>query len=151
IAMWAPWRPAPSPSVVRVSAEIGVNASLDIAVGAAAVISPDGRLVAFAAKAGEHSQIYVRRIDQLQATALGGTEDAFGPFFSPDSRWSGFFANGKLKKIAVVGGAAVTLCDAIAGRGGSWGDDNTIVFTPNSGNSANLMRVSAAGGTPVAA
>src|SRR5262249_41297481 len=65
---------------------------------------------------------------------------------SPDSRYIGFFADGKLKKISVTGGPAQTLCDVLNGRGGTWNQDGAILFTPlNSG----LSRVSAAGGVPV--
>jgi len=94
-----------------------------------------------------NSQLYVRRLDQLQATSLAGTDDAQSPFFSPDGQWIAFFAGGKLKKIAVTGGAALTLCDAPTGRGGTWGDDGAIVFAPNVTQTA-LMRVSSSGGTP---
>ncbi len=91
-------------------------------------------------------RIYVRSLDQLQATALSDTESARDPFFSPDGQWIGFFSDGKLKKISVQGGAAVTLCDAPADRGGSWGEDGTIVFTPNVTTA--LSKVSSAGGMP---
>src|SRR5262249_1513208 len=77
-----------------------------------------------------------------------GTEDANNPFFSPDGRWIAFFASRKLKKIATTGGAAVTLCDAPAGRGGAWADDGTIVFLPANGPGMSLVRVSSAGGKP---
>src|SRR5262249_49745195 len=77
-----------------------------------------------------------------------GTEGASSPFFSPDGQWLTFFAGGKLKKISVTGGAAVTLCDAPNGRGGTWTDDDTIIFTPANVSNVTLMRVSAAGGTP---
>ena len=90
----------------------------------------------------------MRRLDQLQATPLSGTDDADSPFFSPDGQWIGFFAGGKLKKIAVTGGAAVTLCDAPSGRGGAWGEDGTIVFSPDQTPGTSLLRVSSAGGTP---
>ena len=99
-----------------------------------------------AAVSGQKPQIYVRALDQLQATALSGTENANDPFFSTDGQWLGFFADGKLKKILVRGGAAVTLCDSHDGRGGSWGEDGTIVFTPYVG--APLTKISSAGGTP---
>jgi serine/threonine-protein kinase len=89
-------------------------------------------------------RIYVRSLDQLQATALSGTENAIDPFFSPDGQWIGFFADGKLKKISVQGGAAVTLCDAASDRGGSWGEDGTIVLNVPPA----LSEVSSAGGTP---
>jgi serine/threonine-protein kinase len=90
--------------------------------------------------------LYVRRLAQLQATALAGTTGARDPFFSPDGQWLGFFADGKLKKISVAGGAAVTLADAPSDRGGAWGDDGSIVFMPNAGPAGPLMRISSAGG-----
>jgi len=80
---------------------------------------------------------YVRRLDQLQAAPLAGTEDAFSPFFSPDSQSIGFFAAGKLKTIAVTGGAAVTLCDAPAGRGGGG-----VRTTPSSSSPASRRQPS---------
>ena len=93
--------------------------------------------------------MFVRRLDQLEATALPGTEDARIPFFSPDGGWIAFFAGGKLKKVPVLGGASVVLCDAPSGRGGSWAEDGTIYFTPNNvAGESELYRVSAAGGTP---
>jgi serine/threonine-protein kinase len=132
---------------VRLNAEIGVDASLDTSLGASALLSPDGtRLALVAIGADEKRRIYVRSLDTLQATALSGTENARDPFFSPDSQWIGFFADGKLKKISAQGGVAVTLCDAPTDRGGSWGDDGTIVFTPDIGTV--LSKVSSTGGTP---
>ena len=91
---------------------------------------------------------YVRRLNQLQATPLSGTEDALSPFFSPDGQWIGFSADRKLKKIAVNGGASATLCDVTQLRGGSWGEDGTIVFSLSDTRTMRLMRVSAEGGTP---
>jgi Tol biopolymer transport system component len=150
-ALWAPWRTAPVPPAVRVHADIGADASLVTDVGTAAVLSPNGQLLAFAAQKGpsDSSQLYVRRLDQLHATALSGTDDARAPFFSPDGQWIAFFARGKLKKVAVSGGGVVTLCDAPAGRGGSWGDDGTIVFQPDiAAANSSLARVSSGGGRP---
>jgi Protein kinase domain/WD40-like Beta Propeller Repeat len=122
---------APKPQQpVRLSAEIGVDANLYTEYGASAILSPDGpRLALVAIGADEKRRIYVRSLDQLQATVLSGTENARDPFFSPDGQWLGFFADGKLKKVSVQGGAAVTLCDVPNDRGGSWGDDGSIVFT----------------------
>ena len=139
---------APKPQQpMRLSAEIGADASLYTLDGPSAVLSPDGtRLALLATGSGQTRRIYVRSLDQLQATALSDTDRALDPFFSPDGQWIGFFADGKLKKIPAQGGAAVTLCDAPSDRGGSWGDDGTIVFTP--GNRAPLSKVSSAGGSP---
>ena len=88
--------------------------------------------------------MHVRRLDQLAATPLNGTEGASSPFFSPDGKWVAFFADLKLKKVPVTGGAVVSLADAPSPRGGSWGEDGTIVFAAS--YRASLMRVSAAGG-----
>ena len=149
MALWRPWRAAPLQPSARMSAEIGIDGTLAVAIGPAAVISPDGRTAAFVAAppAGRNS-LYVRRLEELHATRLNGTDDAYAPFFSPDSQWIGFFASGKLKKVAVSGGATVILCDAANGRGGSWGEDATIVFQPTVGPGSLLHRVSAAGGSP---
>jgi serine/threonine-protein kinase len=141
---------APTSSrVVQIEAKVGVDVSLYTDQGTAAVLSPDAGLLAFTGrKAGQVRQLYVRRLDQLEATVLAGTEDANIPFFSPDGQWIAFFAAGKLKKVSVSGGPVVILCDAPSGRGGSWGDDGRIVFTPNASGNATLLRVSANGGTP---
>jgi serine/threonine-protein kinase len=153
LVLWAPWRTAVPARAARVSVEIGADASLslDIVSGSVAILSPDGSLLAFVAQknAGDtRPQMYVRRLDQLRALPLAGTEDAASPFFSPDGQWIAFFANGKLKKISVAGGAAVTLCDVPNGRGGTWADDDTIIYSPANTIGVSLMRVSATGGAP---
>jgi serine/threonine-protein kinase len=147
----APWRSAPVPTPRKLLASIGADASL--ATNGAAILSPDGTTLAFVARQAAppaQTRLFLRKLDQLQASALAGTERATSPFFSPDGQWIAFFADGKLKKISVIGGAAVNLCDAPAGRGGTWVDDDTIIFTPTTGLNVTLMRVSAAGGTPAA-
>src|SRR5262245_24092927 len=149
LAPWAPLQTVSPPAPLRLTADLGADASLaDSGYGSAAILSPDGGLLAFVAQknAGGSRQLYVRRLTQLQATALSGTDGAESPFFSPDGQWIAFFASGKLKKISVTGGAAVSLCDAANGRGGAWSDDGTIVFSPNSGSGVSLLRVSSAGG-----
>jgi len=149
LALWAPWRPAPTPAPpLRLSAELGASASLSTDFGPAAILSPDGRLLAFVANQGADGSplLYIRRLEQLDAARLVGTEGARDPFFSPDGEWIAFFADGKLKKVSVSGGAAVTLCDAEDARGGTWAEDGTIFFTPNAG--VGLSLVSLAGGTP---
>jgi serine/threonine-protein kinase len=147
--LWAPWRPAPTPALpLRLSAELGAAASLSTRFGPAAILSPDGRLLAFVASQGadERPRLHLRRLDQLDAAPLSGTEGARDPFFSPDGEWIAFFADGKLKKVSVTGGAAVTLCDAADDRGGTWAEDGTIFFAPR--GAAGLSLVSSAGGTP---
>ncbi len=142
---------APKPAQsIRLTAELGADATLSTGVfGAGAVLSPDGTRLAFVAEGADKKQrLYVRSLDQMQATVLSGTEEARDPFFSPDGQWIAFFAGTRLEKISVQGGVAVTLCDVATGRfrGGSWGDDGMIVFAPGSQNA--LSRVSSAGGTP---
>ena len=140
LVLWAPWRAATVPAPRRLLASIGAAAALPSDSGAAAILSPDGTTLAFVAQQANLSRLFVRPLEQLQAAALAGTEGAASPFFSPDGRWIAFFAGGKLKKIAVTGGAVVTLCDAAGGRGGTWSDDDTIIFTPGHDPHAHARR-----------
>ena len=150
IGWWAPWRTAVPAALIRVNAELGVDASLTGSQGDVVALSPDGSTIAFVAQTSARgpAQLYVRHLNELEATALRGTDDASSPFFSPDGQWVAFFAAGSLKKISVSGGAAVTLCRAPNGRGGAWGEDGTIVFAPDSQPGVNLQRVPSAGGEP---
>jgi serine/threonine-protein kinase len=150
LVIWRPWRAASPVAPVRVSVELGADVSLasNIQGNSALAISPDGSVVAFVGQKDGASQIYVRRLDQLQASPLAGTKGAIGPFFSPDGRWIGFFADAKLKKISITGGAAISLCDATTGRGAWWDDDGNIVFQRNALEYVGLYRVSSNGGTP---
>jgi serine/threonine protein kinase/Tol biopolymer transport system component len=109
--------------------------------GGGAAISPDGRTIAFVAGSGR-SSLWVRRLDVLAAHELPGTTGAAYPFWSPDSRSIGFFAEGKLNKIDVSGGPPVFITAALNPRGGSWGSGGTIVFGPTEGA---LQRVAASG------
>ena len=136
-----------APQPVRLSAEIGADARIDIGHGPSLVLSPDGAKLAFVASGSDQTRhIYVRSLDELRATALSGTEDAEEPFFSPDGQWLGFFADRKLKKISVEGGAPVSICDAPYGRGASWSEDGTIVFAPTPRGA--LSEVSSGRGAP---
>ena len=110
----------------------------------ALALSPDGKQLAYAAIRGVTSQIYLRSMDSQEARPIPDTEGATAPFFSPDGQWVGFFAGGKLKKISVSGGAAVTLGNAEGAFGGGWGSQGTIVFAPRAGSP--LLQVSDAGG-----
>ena len=115
-------------------------------------VSPDGRNIAFVAGAQAAYQIYLRPVASLAARAIPGTDGGTFPFWSPDSRFIGFFAGGKLKKAPFAGGPAVVLCDAPFGRGGTWSRDNVILFAPgevaNAPGRETLWRVSGAGGVP---
>ena len=103
--------------------------------------SPDGTHVAYVT----NGQIYLRAMDQMEATALRGTEGSRTPTFSPDGRWIVFQADGALKKVSISGGTPVTLCEAGPTYGVSWSSDDTIVFGQRPGG---ILRVSANGGEP---
>jgi Tol biopolymer transport system component len=110
-------------------------------------ISPDGRRLAFTATTTEGKRtLWIHSFDSAVNSPVGGTEDAAAPFWSADSRFIGFVARGKLKKVDVANGVPETLCDAPTGKGGSWSPDGVIVFARNA--SGVLYRVSARGGTP---
>jgi serine/threonine-protein kinase len=106
-------------------------------------ISPDGQIIVY--RAGTRAELALRRLDRFESRVLEGTANARSPFFSPDSQWIGFFDGTSLKKVAVSGGAVITICPSGIPRGASWGDDGTIVFATFVGE---LLRVSAGGGVP---
>jgi len=110
-------------------------------------ISPDGRTLAFVATSQGAPMVWLRRLDSLAAKPLAGTEGGYYPFWSPDGRFLGFFAGGKLKKIEIRGGLPQALADAPEGRGGTWNRDGVILFSPGFGP---VSSISAAGGAPVA-
>jgi eukaryotic-like serine/threonine-protein kinase len=110
-------------------------------------LSGDGSRLVYAARVGGGTQLYMRTVDQLESLPNRGTEGATYPFFSPDGQWLGFSSGGgKLKKVPVTGGAAITLCDAPSMNDAAWMPDDSIIF--RSGVLQGLSRVSAAGGTP---
>jgi hypothetical protein len=122
----------------------GVTLFLD---SSASAVSPDGRALAFTTlDPSGASKLWVRPLDALEARPLAGTEDAGLPFWSPDSGQIAFFADGKLKKVPVGGGTVEVLCDAKDARGGTWGTQGTIVFSPS--NAGPLQSESANGGEP---
>lgn len=108
-------------------------------------LSPDGSKVVFGARTADgKAPLWVRPLDSIAAQPLAGTDNATFPFWSPDSRSIGFFADGKLKRIEASGGPALTLADAFNARGGSWSRLGVILFAPS--NAGGLSRVSASGG-----
>ncbi len=106
-------------------------------------LSPDGKHLVFPGRRAGVTQLYDRPLDGLEASPIPGTEGAARPFFSPDGRWVGFVAGGKLKKVALTGGTPVAICDVQNSNGATWGPDDLILFS-----SGGLFRVSAAGGSP---
>lgn len=115
--------------------------------GQVPVISPDGRRVALVvSETSGPSVLYVRALDVSEARVVSGTQLATSPFWSPDSRSIGFFAEGKLKTVALGDTAPRVICDAPFARGGSWSRDGVILFTRF--NNDRISRVPADGGVP---
>ena len=133
------------------------SASLANVGGVDMAISPDGSQLVYVAELENTRQLFVRDLDEAEATPIPGTEGVGGnPFFSPEGGRVAFFAAGRLKKVSLAGGEPIILCDAPASRGGSWGPDDTIVFAATSGRvtagefslPVELYRVPASGGDP---
>jgi eukaryotic-like serine/threonine-protein kinase len=146
------FRPAPSDQeAIRFRIALPTGGSLPLSYpspGAPPLaVSPDGRRIAFVALTQNTQRLWIRSLESVEAQELPGTDGASGPFWSPDSRELGFFADGRLKKIDVTGGRPVTLCDAPAPHGGSWSQEGFIIFG-STGKA--LHRVAAAGGVPTA-
>ena len=141
-ALWVMRAPEP-PSVVR----FDVPPPAGVPVVDSPKLSPDGRYLAFNAIDEQgNAQIWLRPLNALEARPLAGTEGTTRPFWSPDSSYLGFFADGKLKKIPVDGGPAQTICDAPTGADGAWNEDGVILYDGQGTDP--IWRVSAAGGIP---
>ena len=148
----AAWRLKPSPSQPVTRAVITLPPSQQLAGfenGPALALSPNGALLAYVARQDGMQQLYLRTMDSLDARPIPGTEGAIEPFFSPDAQWLGFFADGKLRKVSVSGGAAQTISDAVNSAGASWGSQGMIAFAPAADLSP-LQQVPETGGAPQA-
>jgi Tol biopolymer transport system component len=117
-----------------------------IASGGAPALSPDGLQLAFLTGIAPDTKLWVREVTTGTSRPVEGAERPTFPFWSPDSKYIGFFSMGKLKKVASAGGPVQVLCDAPEGRGGSWSSRGVIIFTPNIFES--LYKVPEGGGTP---
>jgi len=116
------------------------------AVGSKVTLSPDGTRVVYVVRRGNTSHLCLRSLEDFDAKTIEGTEGAEAPFFSPNGSWIGFFAEGKLKKISLLGGAPQTICEVQRAREGCWLEDNTIVFADE--QKYGLWQVPASGGEP---
>ena len=142
-------RPAPEPSIrTAINPPEKTVFSLTGDDAGPPVLSPDGSALAFSAMSPDgKTLLWIRPMNSLEAHPLPSTEGVSFPFWSPDGRSLGFFASGKLKTVDVNGGSVQVVCDAQVGRGGTWGPDGVILFSPTP--SAPMVRVSATGGNPV--
>jgi serine/threonine protein kinase len=110
-------------------------------------LSPDGRILAFAGTDAQGKNgLWLRKLDEPEAQWISGSQNATYPFWSPDSRYLAFFADGKLRKVPASGAPVQSLCPAPDSRGGTWSQKDLIVFTPTS--SGGLFSIPASGGTP---
>jgi eukaryotic-like serine/threonine-protein kinase len=126
----------------------GAHFRLTSDVAGPPTFSPDGAYLAFTATGADgKTSIWVLPMNGIEARELPATSDALFPFWSADSRALGFFANGKMKTIELNGTAAQDLCDAQLGRGGAWGANGVIVFSPSP--ISPLFQINAGGGSPV--
>jgi len=143
LVFWALTRPQP-PAVGRFVIPLAPDQAFSSSGRHIVAISPDGTRIVHTANGG----LWLRPLDQLQATPIAGTEDgATSPFFSADGQWIGFWSvsDQQLKKVSVTGGAPVTLCDSTNPWGASWGDDGMILYGQGTDG---IWRVPAAGATP---
>jgi eukaryotic-like serine/threonine-protein kinase len=145
-SLWGWLRPAPMPLLSQFSLALKANQALQPpngAGGARIALSADGRALAYIGPAEGGTRLWLRRIDQLDATPIAGTEAASNPFFSPDGNRVGFIKNGTELRIASLAGApTVTLSDKINSSSGDWGDDGYVYFEVDSG----VGRMRATGG-----
>ncbi len=143
LGVWSLMRPVSQPPAPIARFPIPLGAEEAFTGGGRPIIalSPDGRHVAYTANEG----LVLRPVDQLQALPIPGTDGARNPFFSPDGQRVGFWADGQLKRVSISGGASVTLGEANAFHGASWGADDRILYGQGS---EGIWRVPGTGGTP---
>jgi serine/threonine-protein kinase len=146
VASWGWLRPIPEIPLRPVQFSIESDSAHRISPGSAA-LSPDGSVIVYNARTGSGSMLYRRRIGEIQAHPIAGTEDGFAPFFSPDGAQLGFQAEGALRRVPLDGGAPRTITEVLGALvGADWGDDDEIVF--GTWFPDHVYTVSASGGTP---
>ena len=151
IIIWNLKRPAP---LSRAASCFIIHPETDIAPDAwfhhILALSPDGRRLAYVEEGSDaRRKIYLRELDELKAKPIPGTEGAVSPFFSPDGQWVGYSDHYQrtLNKVSLKGERPIVLCESVQFRGGNWGTDDTIIFTPGLGanEEGGLWRISASG------
>jgi Tol biopolymer transport system component len=138
LVAWTSRRPAP---VAEMRVDITTPPTADLV---SLAISPDGQKIVFAGTSEARPRLWLRSLDTASARPLEGTSAASLPFWSPDSRSVGFFADGKLQRVDIDGGSATVLANAPYGRGGSWNRDGVMLFVPNPGSP--ILKISDSGG-----
>jgi serine/threonine protein kinase/Tol biopolymer transport system component len=154
-ALWNPWRtssvtgPQLSRFVINMAqgeSIAGTSLGSAGALGSAVALSPDGTQLAYVVHGGDTNHLCLRSMEAFDAKTIQGTEGAEAPFFSPNGNWIGFFADGKLKKVSLFGGAPQTICEVQRAREGCWLEDDTIVFADE--QKYGLWQVTTNGGEP---
>ena len=142
-AIWAVWASRPPAPAAEMRVDIATPPTTD---PASLAISPDGQKIVFAATSAGRTQLWLRSLRSDSARPLEGTDAARLPFWSPDSRSVGFFADGKLRRIDIDGGSSSVLANAPFGQGGAWNRDGAILFAPVPASP--ILHISATGGAP---
>ena len=136
-----------APAVQRTAARLTIPLPAGQEITSYPAITRDGTTIAYVTQQGtEDSRLYLRDLNSFESREVPGSNGAKQPFFSPDGKWVAFFAQGQLQKAEVVGGAPIRLAEVSFPYGGTWNEDNTIIFSPSL--DSGLWRVPAAGGMP---
>ena len=136
-------RGQPGPATTRLSIPLPPGQEIT----SSPAISGDGQIIAYTAQQGTDApQLYLRHLDSFEARAVAGSSGAQQPFFSPDGKWVAFFAQGHLQKAEVARGTPILLAEAALPFGGTWNQDDTIIYAASLGSG--LLRIPASGGTP---
>jgi eukaryotic-like serine/threonine-protein kinase len=146
LALAASWTQAFRPAAVASEMRVDIATPPTTAPQSLA-ISPDGRTIAFVATADDRARLWLRSLESGAARPIAGTDGAEFPFWSPDSQSVGFFADGRLRRVAIDGGSVQTIAIAPVGEGGTWNRDNVILFASLG---RPISRVAATGGEPAA-
>jgi len=138
--------PSEGRSVIHLPTAPPSGLAPSLGLGPSVALSPDGRTAVYVLESGTDTMLYMKRLDELEARPMPGTQGARSPFFSHLGQWVGFYDGDdrKLKKVSIGGGEPVAITDADFQGGAAWAPDDTIVFASNYG----LVRVPASGGTP---